>query len=452
MDISKEMGTLIQILSRRVSSSILRNIYPCYSFRTRQHHHENFDVAIVGGGIIGLATAQELITRNPNAKYILLEKESKLAQHQTGHNSGVIHAGIYYKPGSLKAKLCVEGLKLLYDYCDQYNIPYKRVGKLIVALSEEQVPGLENLYKNGLLNSVPGLLYINQHGIKEIEPHCQGIAAIYSPHTGIVDYSLVSHMYGKCFEIHGGTIMNDYKVSGLEYHDIAKPYSIQIKGENQPSIFCKYVITCGGLYSDNLSKLSGCEVEPKIVPFRGDYLVLKPEKSHLVKGNIYPVPNPKLPFLGVHFTPRMDGSIWLGPNAILAFKREGYNLTDIDLLELKDSLSSPGLHKLLFKHWKFAMNELYEGIFISKTVEKLQKYIPDITVDDVYRGPSGVRAQALSADGDLIHDFVFDHGTGELGERCLHVRNAPSPAATSSLAIAKMIADKFSVMKENIQN
>eukprot|EP00058_Branchiostoma_floridae_P000429 XP_002585917.1 hypothetical protein BRAFLDRAFT_125835 [Branchiostoma floridae] len=304
------------------------------------------------------------------------------ASHQSGHNSGVIHSGIYYTPGSLKARLCVEGLDLAYKYCDENNIPYKKTGKLIVAVDQEEVPRLEKLYERGQQNGVKGLRIIGAQEIREMEPHCR------------------------------------------------------------QTVSARYVLSCGGLYSDRLAEKSGCSSVPKIVGFRGDYLLLKPEKCHLVKGNIYPVPNPAFPFLGVHFTPRMDGSMWLGPNAVLAFKREGYKLLDFNLKDTVDALGFKGLRKLVYKHWQFGVGELWRGFNMAAQVKKLQRYVPELRVQDVTRGPSGVRAQALDEEGQLVDDFVFDGGVGELGSRMLHVRNAPSPAATSSLAIAKMIADE----------
>ncbi|XP_065539627.1 L-2-hydroxyglutarate dehydrogenase, mitochondrial isoform X6 [Lathamus discolor] len=327
------------------------------------------------------------------------------AHHQSGHNSGVIHSGIYYTPGSLKAKLCVEGAALCYQYCDQKGIPYKQCGK--------------------------------------------GLMALDSPYTGIVNYKQVAESYAADFQEAGGTIFTDFEVTNMEMAKESSSesadglkYPVIVRNSKGEEIYCRHIVTCAGLYSDRLSEISGCSPEPRIVPFRGDYLVLKPEKSYMVKGNIYPVPNPRFPFLGFHFTPRIDGSVWLGPNAVLAFKREGYRLFDFNIGDFLDAVSYSGLWKLVLRNVSYGLSEMYRACFLSAQVKQLQKFIPEVTVNDVLRGPSGVRAQALDSDGNLVDDFVFDGGSGDLGRRILHVRNAPSPAATSSLAIAKMIADE----------
>lgn len=407
-----------------------------------------YDVVIVGTGIVGLATAQELIQRYPKLTFAVIDKENHVAAHQSGNNSGVIHAGIYYTPGSLKAKLCVEGLRMSYKYCDENNIPYKKVGKLIVATNPEEVGRLDNLYERGIKNDVPDLKIVGPEEIKEIEPNCVGLKALHSPHTGIVDWGFVTKMYGKKFESLGGKIRLGFEVTQFVESSDSPNYPVTVVGKNgfvfgkEERIRAKYVITCGGLYSDRLAQKSGCNPLPKIVPFRGEYLLLKPEKRNLVRGNIYPVPDPKFPFLGVHFTPRMNGDVWLGPNAVLAFKREGYKVYQINPLELLDALSFSGLRKLIFGNLGYAFGELYRGINSAAQVKILQKFVPSLEVSDVERGPAGVRAQALDENGKLVDDFIFDNGTGAIGSRMLHVRNAPSPAATSSLAIAIMVADK----------
>ncbi|XP_072345893.1 L-2-hydroxyglutarate dehydrogenase, mitochondrial isoform X1 [Scyliorhinus torazame] len=411
--------------------------------------HSSYDVAIVGGGIVGLASARELIQRHPKLNYILLEKEKELAFHQSGHNSGVIHSGIYYTPGSLKAKLCVRGAELSYAYCEKKGIPYKKCGKLIVAVEQDEIPRLKALHERGLQNNVQDLSLIDAKEIQEREPYCRGLMALDSPNTGIVDWREVALSYAEDFCEMGGTIKTrfeatDFQITKESHKDSTDglKYPITIRSSKETAIQCSYVVTCGGLYSDRLSQKSGCSSEPRIVPFRGDYLVLKPEKHYLVKGNIYPVPDPKFPFLGVHFTPRMNGSVWLGPNAVLAFKREGYNVFDFDLRDFTDAVSYSGVQKLVLKNLVFGVNEMYRGIVIAAQVKQLQRYIPALTVNDVSRGPSGVRAQALDKDGNLVDDFVFDGGSGAIGSRVLHVRNAPSPAATSSLAIGEIIADE----------
>lgn len=416
---------------------------------TTRQLHSTYDVAVVGGGIVGLATARELILRHPSLNFILLEKEKELAVHQSGHNSGVIHSGIYYTPGSLKARLCVRGATLAYEYCEKKGLPYKRCGKLIVAVEQEEIPRLKALYERGMKNNVRDLSIVDAKGIREREPYCRGIMALDSPYTGIVDWRMVALRYGKDFEEAGGTVVTESEVNDISMAKESSAgstegmkYPIAVRDKKGNEVRCRYVLTCGGLYSDRLSQISGCSREPRIVPFRGDYLVLKPEKHYLVKGNIYPVPDPRFPFLGVHFTPRMDGSIWLGPNAVLAFKREGYKLYDFNAKDFVDALSFRGLQRLVMRNISYGFGELYRGIFIGAQVKLLQKYIPEISPSDVLRGPSGVRAQALDRGGNLVDDFVFDGGVGEVGGRVLHVRNAPSPAATSSLAIAEMIADE----------
>ncbi|XP_061599521.1 L-2-hydroxyglutarate dehydrogenase, mitochondrial [Cololabis saira] len=411
--------------------------------------HSSYDVAVVGAGIVGLAAARELLLRHPALSFVLLEKEKELATHQSGHNSGVIHSGIYYTPGSLKARLCVRGATLAYDYCDKKGIPYKRCGKLIVALQQEEIPRLNALYQRGLQNNVRELAVVDARGIREREPYCRGIAALDSPYTGIVDWRMVALRYGSDFQDAGGKVVTEFEVSDistLKESPAGSPegmkHPIVLRDKKGKAVRCRHVLTCGGLYSDRLSQISGCSPEPRIVPFRGDYLVLKPEKHYLVRGNIYPVPDPRFPFLGVHFTPRMDGSVWLGPNAVLAFKREGYNVFDFNAQDFADALSFRGLQRLVMKNAAYGLGEMYRGVFTGAQVRILQKYIPELSLGDVLRGPAGVRAQALDRDGNLVDDFVFDGGVGEMAGRVLHVRNAPSPAATSSLAIAEMIADE----------
>ncbi|XP_075609272.1 L-2-hydroxyglutarate dehydrogenase, mitochondrial isoform X2 [Balearica regulorum gibbericeps] len=374
-------------------------------WRAQRRQRSTFDVAVVGAGIVGLASARELVRRHPSLSFAVLEKEKELAHHQSGHNSGVIHSGIYYQPGSLKAKLCVQGAALCYKYCDQKGIPYKQCGK--------------------------------------------GLMALDSPYTGIVNYKQVAQSYAEDFQEAGGTILTDFEVTNMEMakessaeSEDGLKYPVIVRNSKGEEIYCRHIVTCAGLYSDRLSEISGCSPEPHIVPFRGDYLVLKPEKCYMVKGNIYPVPNPRFPFLGFHFTPRMDGSVWLGPNAVLAFKREGYKLFDFSTGDFLDAVTYSGLWKLVLRNLSYGLSEMYRACFLSAQVKQLQKFIPEVTINDVLRGPSGVRAQALDSDGNLVDDFVFDGGSGDIGSRILHVRNAPSPAATSSLAIAKMIADE----------
>ncbi|UYV74857.1 L2HGDH [Cordylochernes scorpioides] len=569
-----------------------------------------YDVAVVGGGIVGLATAQELITRCPQLRIVLLEKEAKLVadmsridkgitlqhqsdiflcgMHQSGHNSGVIHAGIYYQPGSMKAKLCVEGMNLLYQYCDTHKIPYKKCGKdvleagdlskslysyaqvrsasvsmelplvnvstcelrsvirfftaknetavnihrnlvsvygegcmsiqmvrrwrswflegrqnvhddersdrpvtatdnaavaavrnvveanrrvtideimirlppgieigcasigtimsdLIVAVTPEETQQIRTLLERGQKNGVRDLKVLSSKEILEYAPYCKGLQAIWSPHTGIIDYGRVCQQYGRHFQHQGGDIRLNFPVAAFtpvaESQDSTGPlHSIRISDSTGlKAVRARSVITAGGLFSDKLAQMSGGSSDPKIIPFRGEYLVLRPNLTHLATTNIYPVPDPRFPFLGVHFTPRMDGSVWLGPNAVLAFKREGYTFKDISLSDLMEFSSYPGLRKLAQKYMYYGLQEMYRGLVPEAQVRQLQRYVPSLSLFDVTEGPAGVRAQALGRDGTLVDDFVFDCG---LEGRVLHVRNAPSPAATSSLAIAKSVVDR----------
>ncbi|XP_057162435.1 L-2-hydroxyglutarate dehydrogenase, mitochondrial isoform X2 [Ursus arctos] len=363
----------------------------CQGFRRASTR--SFDVIIIGGGIVGLASARALILRHPALSIGVLEKEKDLAVHQTGHNSGVIHSGIYYKPESLKAKLCVQGAALIYEYCNQKGISYKQCGKLIVAVEQEEIPRLQALYERGLQNGVQGLRLIQQEDIKKKEPYCRGLMAIDCPYTGIVDYRQVALSFAQDFQEAGGFVLTNFEVKGIE---MAKESPSGSKDG------AKYPI------------------------------VIRNTK----------VPDSRFPFLGVHFTPRMDGSIWLGPNAVLAFKREGYKPFDFSARDVMDVIIKSGLIKLVFQNFSYGVNEMYKACFLSATVKHLQKFIPEITVSDILRGPAGVRAQALDRDGNLVEDFVFDGGVGAIGSRILHVRNAPSPAATSSLAISGMIADE----------
>ncbi|XP_012579802.1 PREDICTED: L-2-hydroxyglutarate dehydrogenase, mitochondrial isoform X2 [Condylura cristata] len=396
---------------------------------SRRASTSSFDIVIIGGGIVGLASARALILQHPTLSIGVLEKEKDLAVHQTGHNSGVIHSGIYYKPGSLKAKLCVQGAALIYEYCNQKGIPYKQCGKLIVAVKQEEIPRLQALYERGLQNSVQGLKLIQSEDIKKKEPYCRGLMAIDCPYTGIVDYQQVALSFAQDFQEAGGSVLTNFEVEGIEMakespsrSEDGMKYPIVIRNSKGTEVRCQYVVTCAGLYSDRISELSGCSPDPRIVPFRGDYLLLKPEKCYLVKGNIYPVPDSRFPFLGVHFTPRMDGSIWLGPNAVLAFKREGYRPFDFSARDVMDILLKSGCTKLVQQNFSYGVKEMYKACFLSETVKDLQKFIPEITISDVVRGPAGVRAQALDKDGNLVEDFVFDGGVGDIGNRILHPR------------------------------
>ncbi|XP_033327108.1 L-2-hydroxyglutarate dehydrogenase [Megalopta genalis] len=405
-----------------------------------------FDLVVVGGGIVGCATAREMMIRHPNLKMAIVEKESALAKHQTGHNSGVVHAGIYYVPGSMKAKLCVEGLKLSYEYFCKHNIPHNKVGKLIVAQNKDQVKRIDDLFDRGTKNNVPDLEVVEKDCISKYEPKCRGEKALWSPWTGIVDWAVVCKSFADEFQKMGGQIFLNYEVTGFaemsESHGNQELVPISVQSKNK-CIPAKYVLTCAGLHSDRLAVMTGCDLSPRIVPFRGEYLLLSEKKKHLCTTNIYPVPDPRFPFLGVHFTPRVNGDIWLGPNAVLAFAREGYRWRDINIKDCIEMAKFPGLYKLCFKYFIPGCKEMIKSIFYPLAVRDLKKFIPEVTYTDVRRGPAGVRAQALDNNGKLVDDFVFDSGKGSIGSRVMHCRNAPSPAATSSMAIAKHIADKL---------
>jgi len=410
---------------------------------TQKLQNHEVDICVVGGGIIGLATAQALTKRHPDLKLTVVEKENELAIHQSGSNSGVIHAGIYYVPGSLKAQLCVKGLEMMYAYCDEHNLPYKKCGKLIVATREEELPRLDALWDRAIENGCE-VTMVDADGIKEIEPHCVGLRAIHSPKTGIIDYQKVSRHYAKMVEEAGHQVWCNYEVASFDANDATESdFPIAVKSQDGRVIHAKHVVTCAGLHSDRVAAKSGAEVIPKIVPFRGDYLLLKPDKAHWINGNIYPVPDPDFPFLGVHYTPRMNGDIWLGPNAVLALDREGYNLTSFNLKDCLEIAKFSGIYKLVFRNIRAGMGELWRTFNLNAQVKDLQRFVPELKRDDVMRGPAGVRAQAMNYEGNLVDDFIFDQGTGPLASRMLHVRNAPSPACTASLAIAEMVVDEI---------
>lgn len=401
-----------------------------------------YDLAIVGGGIVGLATAREFLLRQPDLQVVVLEKEPEIARHQSGHNSGVIHTGIYYAPGSLKAKACVEGHRRMIEFCQERDIPFELCGKVIVALDESELPKLQELYQRGLTNGVQGLEMIGPERLKEIEPYAAGIKAIHSPNTGIIDYVKVAQAYAQEIREKGGEIVTNCEVCSLTSQADKTVLGISYRGSEshrsvEKEIEANFVITCGGLQSDKLSQMSQKQAEVQIVPFRGDYYVLRPEKRYMVRSLIYPVPDPRFPFLGVHFTKRMNGEVWAGPNAVLAFAREGYKRTNLNPKELWEALSYSGFWKMATKYWQMGLAEMYRDYYKAGFVKALQRYMPELKAADLLPGPSGVRAQALAADGRLVDDFLIQRG-----EHVFHVQNAPSPAATSSLVIAQMIADE----------
>ena len=394
-----------------------------------------FDVVIVGGGIVGLAAAREILTRRPGTSLAVLDKESSVGVHQTGHNSGVIHSGIYYAPGSLKAKLCTLGARLMYEFCERHNVPTDRCGKLIVATTGSELPALDELHRRGTANGVPGLEMVGPAGIREHEPHCTGIRAIWSPATGIVDFSLVTEAIAGDVTRLGGEIRTGHPVVGLT----ARAGSITVM-TGRGAFTATRVLTCAGLHSDRVAMLSGAPEEPRIVPFRGDYWQLRPEWRHLARNLIYPVPDPKFPFLGVHFTRRIsDNAVWLGPNAVLALAREGYRRSALRPGDLTQTLRYPGFRRMARKYWRTGAAEVYRDLSKRAFVAACQRFIPELTHTNVMPGPSGVRAQSVARDGGLVDDFIIN----VQGSQLMHVRNAPSPAATSCLAIGQLIADEW---------
>lgn len=390
------------------------------------------DVAIVGGGIVGLATGWQITRQHPGKRVLILEKEADLAHHQTGHNSGVLHSGIYYKPGSLKAINCREGKLAMQAFCEEEGLPYDVCGKVIVAVEESELPALEKIYERGQANGVKCEM-IDVPRLRELEPHAAGIKAIHVPEAGIVDYKQVCERLGQKIQEAGGEIKQNCKVLGMPQHN-----GSVILETTRGDFEAEYVINCAGLHSDRVTKLSGQTVDAKIVPFRGEYYELRPEAEHLCRNLIYPVPDPKFPFLGVHFTRMVHGGIECGPNAVLAFAREGYKKTDINLRDLFESLTYPGFLRLALKHWKMGLGEQWRSFSKGAFVKALQRLMPEIRKEHLHAAPSGVRAQALSPDGSLVDDFWIVES-----DHIINVCNAPSPAATASLNIGRLIVEKL---------
>lgn len=397
------------------------------------------DVAIVGGGIVGLAVARELIGRRPDLSVCVLERESELATHQTGHNSGVVHAGIYYKPGSLKARLCVEGAQALYEHCAERGIPHSRCGKLIVALDDSETPGLRELHRRGRENGVDGLRWLDADGIAEIEPHAGGVAGLHSPGTGIVDFRAVALSFARDVSQAGGAL-----VTGCEVREAAAEAGSLRIGHARGTTRARFAIFCGGAWSDRLAVACGAPADPRIVPFRGAYLELRPERRDLVRALIYPVPDPSLPFLGVHLTRTIDGRVLVGPTALLAGARDAYDLRRVRRADALDTVLWPGTWRMLRRWWRTGVTELRHAIDVRGLTRAAARYVPGLAAADVMPAFAGVRAQALGRDGRLEDDFVFSDTP-----HALHVRNAPSPGATSSLAIARHVVDEFSLRFAN---
>ena len=387
----------------------------------------------MGGGIVGLATALKILEARPGARLLLLEKEPALGQHQTGHNSGVLHAGLYYKPGSLKAKLAVEGLRQMVAFCQKHNVAHEQCGKIVIATEPEELPRLEKLLDRGFANGLKELRRLEPEQIREIEPHAAGLAAIHVPEEGIVDYGAVVTAMAAEIQILGGEVKTDQQVERLQ--QVGSIWRVRTLSQEFEA---KQIVACGGLHSDRLVSKSGMKPLAKIMPFRGEYHMIRKGRQSLVRNLIYPVPNPEFPFLGVHFTRMIQGGVEAGPNAVLALAREGYTWTDISLRDLSESLLFPGLWKFMLKYPSICGYEIWRSMSRKEFCRSLQKLVPDIQEEDLEPGSAGVRAQAMSSNGELMEDFSFEEGSG-----IMHVVNAPSPAATASLAIGHLLAQRL---------
>ena len=389
-----------------------------------------YQYVIIGGGIVGLATAYQMLKTKPGLKLAILEKENAVAAHQTGHNSGVIHSGLYYKPGSLKAKNCIQGYQMLLEFCDTYQIPYELCGKLVVATSEAEIPELEKLYQRGLENGLDKIAMVSHDEALAIEPNLRVVKGMKVPYTGIIDYTAVCEKLAELVQEMGGEIYTGHKVENIQM-SVEKATIITAQRNFETNMY----INCAGLYSDKVAAFTQKSIDTRIIPFRGEYYMLKPEKRNLVNHLIYPVPDPNFPFLGVHFTRMTDGGVEAGPNAVFAFKREGYTMSDIDLQEMFESLAWPGFRKVMGKYWKTGLGEFYRSFSKAAFTKALQKLIPSIQEDDLIPAEAGVRAQACDKFGGLLDDFKIIEE-----QHAIHILNAPSPAATSSLSIGLSIA------------
>jgi (S)-2-hydroxyglutarate dehydrogenase len=389
-----------------------------------------YDVAIIGGGIVGMATAMAL-TQRRDLSVVILEAEDHLAAHQTGHNSGVIHSGLYYKPGSLKARNCVEGRLAMYDFCQEHDIAYDNCGKIVVATSERELPALDMIEERGHANGLEGLRRLNSlEELKEYEPHVSGIAGLHVPQTGIVDYPAVTRKYAEIAESRGAEVKLSARV--MKFHKGNGEFVLETTAGE---VHCRNLINCAGLQSDRVARMCGVDPKLQIIPFRGEYYDINPEKHHLVRNLIYPVPDPRFPFLGVHFTRMVHGGVEAGPNAVLAFKREGYKQFDISIPDLFQYGTFMGFWRMAWKYWQMGFGEMYRSFSKDAFVKAMQVLVPEIQMEDVHRAGSGVRAQALEPNGLLVDDFRIVED-----ERMIHVLNAPSPAATASISIGNSIA------------
>jgi (S)-2-hydroxyglutarate dehydrogenase len=400
--------------------------------KTNQIGTPVFDYAIVGGGIVGLSVAWALMERRAGTRLLVLEKEGDWAQHQTGRNSGVIHSGIYYKPGTLKARLCREGNRRMQEFCAANGIRYEMCGKMIVATEQSELPLLERLYQRGLDNALP-VRKLNADEVREIEPHVRGLAGVHVPSTGIVDFSAVCRKLAELMALRGSDLLLNTRVNGVRFTD-----GFAVLETNRGPFEARWLINCAGLHSDRMAKLAGTKPRAKIVPFRGEYYELRPERRSLVRHLIYPVPNPDFPFLGVHFTRMIDGSVHAGPNAVLSFKREGYHRSDFNLRDFAETMLFLGFWRLAARNAREGLKEMYRSFSKAAFVRSLQRLVPEVQEGDLVAAKAGVRAQALQPDGALVDDFLIVRGPN-----AVHVCNAPSPAATASLEIGRAIVDQL---------
>ena len=390
-------------------------------------------IGIVGGGIVGLGIGRELALRRPGTRIVVFEKENQLASHQTGHNSGVVHAGIYYKPGSLKAELCTRGRAMIKEYCAEHGLPYEECGKLVVAVEESELGRLAALEVTATQNGVPGLRRVDGQGITEVEPHAVGLAALHSPATAITDFAAIARSYAADLQAAGGRILLSTEVTGVA----SRAGGIDVlTGERRHVV--DHLVICAGLQADRVSRLADGVDDPRIVPFRGEYMIVDPAKQDLVRGMIYPVPDPRYPFLGVHFTRRVSGELEVGPNAVLALDRERYGRASARIGDVRSIAGWPGFWRMARRHWRTGVLEMRGSLSVRAYMKAASRYVPGIGPADVVRGGAGLRAQAVDRDGSLVDDFRISQS-----ESITSVRNAPSPAATSSLAIAQYVVDRF---------
>lgn len=388
---------------------------------------------IVGGGIVGLAVARELVRRRPGARVVVLEKEDRVGAHQTGHNSGVVHAGIYYRPGSLKAQLCARGRELLREYCAEHDLPYQQCGKVVVAIDDTELGRFDALERTARENAVPGLCRLDRAGLRDVEPHAAGLAALHSPHTAITDYVAVAQQLAREVRAAEGDVLTSTRVTGIR----RRGGLLRVEAGGA-SYDVDRLVLCAGLQSDRVGRLAGGDPEPRIVPFRGEYMAVAPAKQELVRGMVYPVPDPRYPFLGVHFTRRVDGSLEVGPNAVLALHRDAYRRSSVRLADLASTAAWPGVWRMAAEHWRTGVREVRGSLSVPAYMRSAQRYVPEIGATDVVRAGFGIRAQALDRDGSLVDDFRIEESDGVTS-----VRNAPSPAATSSLAIAEHVVSRI---------